>query len=150
MTRQAQRGKCKVLQLLAKSRGSPSFQLQWRHLAACTRLRYQPGQGLNGKETKYLCEYGISCVLSLAYRYYRHTGCNCQENEQEDFVPVHFYLESESDQFKELQIFQLFSCQISGMRTNTWFLSRSTPSQKYYNLSIISSYQKYFEFLRWT
>ena len=53
-------------------------------------------------------------LLSLAYRYYRHTGCNCQENEQEDFVPVYFYLESESDQFKELQIFRLFSCQISG------------------------------------
>ena len=38
--------------------------------------------------------------LSLAYRYYRHTGYNCQENEQEDFVPVSFYLESESDSLK--------------------------------------------------
>ena len=39
-------------------------------------------------------------LSSLAYRYYRHTGCNCQEYEQEDFVPEYFYLESEIDSLK--------------------------------------------------
>ena len=87
-------------------------------------------------------------LLSLAYRYYRHTGCNCQENEQDDFVPVYFYLESESDSLKSIQRFTNFPVfflpdiryrlsrnrnlkygnRISRSGTNTWFLFRSTPT----------------------
>ena len=86
-------------------------------------------------------------LLSLAYRYYRHTGCNCQENEQEDSVLVYFYLKSESDSLKSIQRFTNFPVfflpdiryrlsrnrnlkygnRISRSGTNTWFLFRSTP-----------------------
>ena len=34
---QAHRGKCKVLQLLVKSKGTHSSKLSWRHLVPCTR-----------------------------------------------------------------------------------------------------------------
>ena len=42
-------------------------------------------------------------LLSLGYRYYRHIAQHCQENEEEGFFPVHFYLESESDSLKSIQ-----------------------------------------------
>ena len=55
-----------------------------------------------------MCTYTISntgilervqdiLLLSLGYWQYRHTGHNCQENEQEDLFPLYFHLESESD-----------------------------------------------------
>ena len=74
-------------------------------------------QGLSGKETKYLCEYGISCVCLWPTGI---TGIPVTTVKKMSRKILFLYIfiwkvkVTFLNQFRELQIFCFFSCQISG------------------------------------